>query len=243
MSGKATGHWMPPLQPDKAKNSSVSLASFYLNSDRYTDGTLQISGPEHYEVYIDNEKQTPANGELKLTLEPRRYEVVIKYLTAPDETNHIPKVTFKTDSKAVVTATTDPEKRYTLSDVFDGTRIRSVSLSPNGKYLLTAYQTTYPGGDTESFQQVTDRATGQVLMESNNHHYSWMPRSNRLYYTRKGMRERNLSRSTLQPKQRSPCPQPSRRLVQLCPDRGFPAVQHHRGRTEERGRPSGNPCA
>ena len=56
----------------QSKNSSVSLASFYLNSDRYTDGTLQISGPEHYEVYIDNEKQTPANGELKLTLEPRR---------------------------------------------------------------------------------------------------------------------------------------------------------------------------
>ena len=176
----------------QSRNSSVSLASFYLNSDRYTDGTLQISGPGHYEVYIDNEKQTPANGELKLTLEPRRYEVVIKYLTAPDETNHIPKVTFKTDSKAVVTATTDPEKRYTLSDVFDGTRFRSVSLSPNGKYLLTAYQTTYPGGDTESFQQVTDRATGQVLMESNNHHYSWMPRSNRLYYTRKGMQGKEL---------------------------------------------------
>jgi hypothetical protein len=185
----------------QSKNSSVSLASFYLNSDRYTDGTLQISGPEHYEVYIDNEKQTPANGELKLTLEPRRYEVVIKYLTAPDETNHIPKVTFKTDSKAVVTATTDPEKRYTLSDVFDGTRIRSVSLSPNGKYLLTAYQTTYPGGDTESFQQVTDRATRQVLMESNNHHYSWMPRSNRLYYTRKGMQGKEL-----QPKQRKSLP-------------------------------------
>ena len=176
----------------QSRNSSVSLASFYLNSDRYTDGTLQISGPGHYEVYIDNEKQTPANGELKLTLEPRRYEVVIKYLTAPDETNHIPKVTFKTDSKAVVTATTDPEKRYTLSDVFDGTRFRSVSLSPNGKYLLTAYQTTYPGGDTESFQQVTDRATGQVLMESNNHHYSWMPRSNRLYYIRKGMQGKEL---------------------------------------------------
>lgn len=176
----------------QSKNYSVSLASFYLNSDRYTDGSLLISGPEHYEVYIDNEKQTPANGELKLTLEPRRYEVVIKYLTASGETNNIPKATFKTDSKAVVTATTDPEKRYTLSDVFDGTRFRSVSLSPNGKYLLTAYQTTYPGGDTESFQQVTDRATGQILMESSSNHYSWMPRSNRLYYTRKGIQGKEL---------------------------------------------------
>ena len=54
---------------------------------------------------------------------------------------------------SVLKVTTDPEKRYTLSDVFDGTRIRSVNLSPNGKYLLTAYQTTYSGGDTESFQK------------------------------------------------------------------------------------------
>lgn len=171
---------------------SVSLASFYLNSDRYTDGTLAISGPEHYEVYIDNEKQTPAGGEVKLTLEPRRYEVVIKYLTAPGETDNTPKAIFKTDSKAVVTATTSPEKRYTLSDVFDGTRLRSVSLSPNGKYLLSTYQTTFPGGDTESFRQVTDRVTGQVVVESSNNNYNWMPRSNRLYYTRKGMQGKEL---------------------------------------------------
>lgn len=173
-------------------NSSVSLVSFYLNSDRYAEGTLQVSGPEHYEVYLDDEKQVLANGELKLTLEPRRYEVVIKYLTVSGKTNQLPKVLFKTSSQAVVSATTDPEKRYTLSDVFDGTRFRSVSLSPNGKYLLTAYQTTYPGGATESFQQVTDRATGQVLLESDSHFYSWMPRSNRLYYTRKGMQGKEL---------------------------------------------------
>ena len=171
---------------------SVSLVSFYLNSDRYTDGTLLISGPETYEVYLDNAKQTPANGEIKLTLEPRRYEVVIKYLAIPGKTNDAPKATFKTDSKAIVTATTSLEKRYTLNDVFDGTRLRSVSLSPNGKYLLTAYQTTFTGGETESFQQVTDRATGQVLMESGSNHYSWMPRSNRLYYTRKGMQGKEL---------------------------------------------------
>ena len=176
----------------QAGTYSVSLVSFYLNSDRYTDGTLLISGPETYEVYLDNAKQTPANGEIKLTLEPRRYEVVIKYLAIPGKTNDAPKATFKTDSKAVVTATTSPEKRYTLNDVFDGTRLRSVSLSPNGKYLLTAYQTTYTGGETESFQQVTDRATGQVLMESGSNHYSWMPRSNRLYYTRKGMQGKEL---------------------------------------------------
>ncbi|RHU22070.1 S9 family peptidase [Parabacteroides sp. TM07-1AC] len=177
--------------PGTSQACHIGLASFYLNSDRYVKGSLQIKGPETYKVYINNEKQTPADGKIALTLEPHRYEVVIKYLSEKDKTGSL-KVTFETEAEAVVTATTDPEKRYTISDVFDGTRMRSVSLSPDGKYLLTAYQTTFPGGKTESFQQVTDRASGQVLIESSSNDYSWMPQSNLLYYTRNGLQGKEL---------------------------------------------------
>ena len=179
------------MLPGTSQACHIGLASFYLNSDRYVKGSLQIKGPETYEVYINNEKQTPADGKIALTLEPHRYEVVIKYLSEKDKTGSL-KVTFETEAEAVVTATTDPEKRYTTSDVFDGTRMRSVSLSPDGKYLLTAYQTTFPGGKTESFQQVTDRASGQVLIESSSNDYSWMPQSNLLYYTRNGLQGKEL---------------------------------------------------
>ncbi len=179
------------MLPGTSQACHIGLASFYLNSDRYVKGSLQIKGPETYEVYINNEKQTPADGKIALTLEPHRYEVVIKYLSEKDKTGSL-KVTFETEAEAVVTATTDPEKRYTISDVFDGTRMRSVSLSPDGKYLLTAYQTTFPGGKTESFQQVTDRASGQVLIESSSNDYSWMPQSNLLYYTRNGLQGKEL---------------------------------------------------
>ncbi|WP_289006749.1 prolyl oligopeptidase family serine peptidase [uncultured Parabacteroides sp.] len=179
------------MLPGTSQACHIGLASFYLNSDRYVKGSLQIKGPETYKVYINNEKQTPADGKIALTLEPHRYEVVIKYLSEKDKTGSL-KVTFETEAEAVVTATTDPEKRYTISDVFDGTRMRSVSLSPDGKYLLTAYQTTFPGGKTESFQQVTDRASGQVLIESSSNDYSWMPQSNLLYYTRNGLQGKEL---------------------------------------------------
>lgn len=179
------------MLPGTSQACHIGLASFYLNSDRYVKGSLRIKGPETYEVYINNEKQTPADGKIALTLEPHRYEVVIKYLSEKDKTGSL-KVTFETEAEAVVTATTDPEKRYTISDVFDGTRMRSVSLSPDGKYLLTAYQTTFPGGKTESFQQVTDRASGQVLIESSSNDYSWMPQSNLLYYTRNGLQGKEL---------------------------------------------------
>jgi dipeptidyl aminopeptidase/acylaminoacyl peptidase len=179
------------LLPASSLPYQIGLASFYLNSDRYVKGNLQVKGPETYEVYINNEKQTPADGKIALTLEPHRYEVVFKYLAGKDKAGSL-KVTFDTEAEATVTATTDPEKRYTISEVFDGTRFRSVSLSPNGKYLLTSYQTTFPGGETASYQQVTDKASGQVLVESSTNNYSWMPQSNRLYYTRKGLQGKEL---------------------------------------------------
>ena len=142
-------------------------------------------------VYVNNEKQTAPDGKVSLSLEPHRYEIVIKYLAESDKAGTL-KVSFDTEKEAVITATTDPEKRYTISDVFDGTRFRSVSLSPNGKYLLTSYQTTYPGGQTTYFQQITDKTNGQVLMESSTNNFSWMPQSNRLYYTRKGLQGKEL---------------------------------------------------
>ncbi|WP_075558960.1 S9 family peptidase [Parabacteroides timonensis] len=177
--------------PASSQPYQIGLASFYLNSDRYVKGDLSVKGPETYEVYINNEKQIPADGKITLSLEPHRYEVVIKYLAEANKAESL-KVTFNTEAEAVVTATTNPEKRYTISEVYNGTRFRSVSLSPNGKYLLTAYQTTYPGGKTQSYQQVTDRTTGQVVIESSNNDYNWMPKSNRLYYTREGMEGKEL---------------------------------------------------
>mgnify|MGYP002236423556 CR=1 FL=1 len=154
---------MPPLQPDKAKNS-IRQPRLLLSEQRplYGRDSSDQRTRALRSIYRQRETDTRQRRAQAHTRTPPLRSRNQNILQPRTKRTTFRKVTFKTDSKAVVTATTDPEKRYTLSDVFDGTRIRSVSLSPNGKYLLTAYQTTYPGGDTESFQQVTDRATGQV---------------------------------------------------------------------------------
>ena len=87
------------------------------------------------------------------------------------------KASFNPEKDAVVTATVNPEKRYTLSDVFDGKRVQSASLSPNGKFIIVSYQETYPGGKQSSFTQILDKATGSVLVE-NGQSLRWMPKSN-----------------------------------------------------------------
>ena len=71
--------------PAGNQSSYIGLASFYLNSDRYVKGTLQVKGPETYEVYVNNEKQTAPDGKVSLSLEPHRYEIVIKYLAEGDK--------------------------------------------------------------------------------------------------------------------------------------------------------------
>ena len=117
-------------------------------------------------------------------MEPRRYEIVIKYLSESHKENAL-KASFNPEKDAVVTTTINPEKRYTLSDVFDGKRIQSASLSPNGKFIIVSYQETYPGGKQSSFTQILDKATGSVLVE-NGQSLRWMPKSNLAYYTGKG---------------------------------------------------------
>ena len=176
--------------PTSASSYALHLVSFYLNSDRYTKGTLRINGPEISEVYVDGQPIKLTQGEASLTLEPRRYEIVIKYLSESHKENAL-KASFNPEKDAVVTATVNPEKRYTLSDVFDGKRIQSASLSPNGKFIIVSYQETYPGGKQSSFTQILDKATGSVLVE-NGQSLRWMPKSNLAYYTRKGMKGTEL---------------------------------------------------
>ena len=176
--------------PTSASSYALHLVSFYLNSDRYTKGTLRINGPEISEVYVDGQPIKLTQGEASLTLEPRRYEIVIKYLSESHKENAL-KASFNPEKDAVVTATVNPEKRYTLSDVFDGKRIQSASLSPNGKLIIVSYQETYPGGKQSSFTQILDKATGSVLVE-NGQCLRWMPKSNLAYYTRKGMKGTEL---------------------------------------------------
>ena len=173
--------------PAPEKGYALHLYSFYLNSDRYTKGSLEVSGPGTFEVFVNNK---PVGATSELTLEPHRYEVVVKYLTA--ETDTCPstlKALFKSEEEAQVTASLDPEKRYTSRDILEGTQFRGTSVSPNGKYVLVKYYTRMEGGKSEQYAQLRDAATGRVLLQDKGFILSadWMPTSNKMYFTRTGL--------------------------------------------------------
>ncbi|MDH6342554.1 dipeptidyl aminopeptidase/acylaminoacyl peptidase [Parabacteroides sp. PFB2-12] len=177
--------------PGSSYDYALHLLSFYLASDRYCTGSLVIDGADEVEIYVDNKLQKGSAKKLSLTLEPRTYEVVIKYLSKGAAENRL-KVSYETEQSAEITTTTASERTYTLGDVFDGKRIQSATLSPSGKYYLVNYSVTYPGGRQTSYRQLVEQATGRILLSADQRNLQWMPRGDQLYFTRQGIEGREL---------------------------------------------------
>lgn len=166
--------------------NALYVFSFFLNSDRFTKGNLAIEGPGNFEVYLDN-KSIGKRAEVKL--EPRRYEVRIKYLTLESDTcKPNLKAIYKTETDAQINITPDKTKRFTMRDFTEGLDFSGISLSPNGKFALIKLTNRMPQGKSESYSQLYETSTGRVLLEDNGflRNARWMPASNLLYFTRTG---------------------------------------------------------
>lgn len=174
------------------KKNALHVLSFYLSSDRYVKGTLNVSASGSYEVYVDN--QLVSNSS-ELTMEARCYQVVIKYLTTEKDTCPVSlKTTFKSKQEAGIGVLLAPEIHYGLTNIIEGKDFRGVSLSPNGKYVLIRYTERLPEGKSEQYTQLTETATGRILIQDKGFINSarWMPASNKLYYTRTGAKGTEL---------------------------------------------------
>ena len=172
--------------PNSSQGYALHLLGFTLQSKAYTQATLKVEGVKNYQVYVNGKKQ----GGTELTLEPSTHPVVIKYLSETGKDDNI-KVSVETEKDGIVTLREDGKRNYTLGDVLHGTRFSGMSLSPNGKYLMTSYRTTQVGGRSSGYTTIKELATGKVLAQRTER-LQWMPKSNLYYYTRAGVDGRQL---------------------------------------------------
>lgn len=180
--------------PEPAYGYAVHLLSFYLRSDRYGYGTLKIDGINNVEMYVDREAQALSGNSVRLELEPRSYEIIMKVLSTPSAGNSL-KISFSPEEEMNITSTSGDEKRqYALSDVTDGKRIQSASISPDAKYIIVSYLETFPGGQTIRYAEIVDRASGVTIVRKENAAagIQWLPASVKAYYTRQGIEGREL---------------------------------------------------
>ena len=174
--------------PGGSNATALHLARFVLENRVYTEAQLKVEGLEHYQLFVDGEKQKGNNH--KLQLEPASHEVVLKYLSEPGK-ELSPSVRVVCDKPETLWLNESGRRMFTLLDVLHGVRFTSTSLSPDGKYLMAGYVTRQKGGKSEQLTRITEVATGRVVAERPER-LQWMPRTTAYYYTRQGVENRQL---------------------------------------------------
>ncbi|MDE6689223.1 MAG: hypothetical protein K2J86_05010, partial [Prevotella sp.] len=141
--------------PSLADSKSVGLLTYYVNNTDFVKGNIRVNGPKNYSLFVDGKA---CSGEVSLA--PDHHTVALKFLAEPSDSDSI-HVTM--DMTRVVEPTINKQHPYMVHDLTDGRRVRSVSLSADGKLVLVAYQDTERGGKSRWSYEVCDVKTGRVL--------------------------------------------------------------------------------
>ena len=181
------------------KDNLLYLFSTNLRAERFMRGKLNIYSPARFEVFVNGvSKQTKETAEdslskvhptvVSLRLEPEAdNEIVIKLLSsADDKIQPVLKCEFEKEKDFADVGyqmAPDLKRRFSLYHTAFGCRVSSVSLSPNGKFLLTRYSDNYSTKRSKTCCELTEVKTGRVLLPNANESMRWMPSSNKLYYT------------------------------------------------------------
>lgn len=169
------------------KQDALHLASFCVSNTQRTKATIAVEGLEQYRLFVDGE-QVAVNGDKAETiLTPSQHTVVIKYLTrknASSDKKSI-KLTVTAANGAPLSVGDAAAKRaYNIYDVICAPNYPSVSISPNGKFIVVRKTWVDRKGNNHSMSELRSSQTNRV-MATFEESVKWMPASNKLYFTQK----------------------------------------------------------
>lgn len=169
------------------KQDALHLASFCVSNTQRTKATIAVEGLEQYRLFVDGE-QVKVNGDKAETiLTPSQHTVVIKYLTrknASSDKKSI-KLTVTAANGAPLSVGDAAAKRaYNIYDVICAPNYPSVSISPNGKFIVVRKTWVDRKGNNHSISELRNYQTNRV-MATFEESVKWMPASNKLYFTQK----------------------------------------------------------
>ena len=175
--------WRGKELPGVPEGAAYALhqLGFTLTSTSFVKGTLKLDkAPANYQLLLDGQKV--AVGEL--SLEPGDHDLVIKYLSdARAEKPDSLELTFESSSQVLVGLPNSFGRLYTVNRMMESRLCYGISLSPKGDYLLITEGQRAPK-QNKRWYYLQNRLTGQRTQLSQG--MTWMPRSNRYYYTRTG---------------------------------------------------------
>lgn len=168
LASPVTGTFSGKVLPSLEASQSVGMLTFYINNSDYLKGTISVEGPKNCKLYIDGQE-----AQTELALAPEHHTLAIKFLTEPKDTDSI-SVTI--DAPHAVAYTLDTRHPYMVHDLTDGKRVRGISLSADGTYVVMIYQTVERGGRARWEYELRESKSGR-LVSMLTRNVEWMPKS------------------------------------------------------------------
>lgn len=169
------------------KQDALHLASFCVSNTQRTKATIAVEGLEQYRLFVDGEQVEVNSDKAETILTPSQHTVVIKYLTRKNASSD------KKSIKLTVTAANGAplsvgdatvKRAYNIYDVICAPNYPSVSISPNGKFIVVWKTWVDRKGNNHSISELRNAQTNRV-MATFEESVKWMPASNKLYFTQK----------------------------------------------------------
>ena len=174
------------LLADKQQDA-LHLASFCVSNTQRTKATIAVEGLEQYRLFVDGE-QVEVNGDKAETiLTPSQHTVVIKYLTrknASSDKKSIKLTVTAANGAPLSVGDATAKRAYNIYDVICAPNYPSVSISPNGKFIVVRKTWVDRKGNNHSISELRNSQTNR-LMATFEESVKWMPSSNKLYFTQK----------------------------------------------------------
>lgn len=174
------------LLADKQQDA-LHLASFCVSNTQRTKATIAVEGLEQYRLFVDGE-QVAVNGDKAETiLTPSQHTVVIKYLTrknASADKKSIKLTVTAANGAPLSVGDATVKRAYNIYDVICAPNYPSVSISPNGKFIVVRKTWVDRKGNNHSINELRNSQTNR-LMAAFEESVKWMPSSNKLYFTQK----------------------------------------------------------
>ena len=175
------------LLADKQQQDALHLASFCVSNTQRTKATIAVEGLEQYRLFVDGE-QVAVNGDKAETiLTPSQHTVVIKYLTrknASADKKSIKLTVTAANGAPLSVGDATVKRAYNIYDVICAPNYPSVSISPNGKFIVVRKTWVDRKGNNHSINELRNSQTNR-LMATFEESVKWMPSSNKLYFTQK----------------------------------------------------------
>lgn len=165
--------------------------SLPIRAERYAETQLTISSPLPMRLFIDGDRKGESDGSsqgsisIPLKLQPQAdVDLTLLFLTSPSDTSSLSfkAVCAPSDDFADVPIISNPlmKRRFSLADTEFGSRVSDISISPDGRWLLSSITTKHDPQTSENSLTLTDLRSGRTTSLNPHESIQWMPVSSLL---------------------------------------------------------------